>query len=329
MPEQVAQRLYDDENSGFTKPEASGGQALEEMFGELSRMADQLTAGQAMDAESKEWITVNGAAIPLDKDGEPAGKVGKKIKAENPAKTSFKPSKLFDDYMREAGGNHVEAAKNFYRKELQGKSFSGDLGGEEPRKAQVVGGNWDEFRNHLRDNPIKAELISRIPEIIETGRFIGRLETPEHAKYQAFRTQFKEVETGGKRVKAMLDVGELNNSLFTYSLNHEGSPTWEARKRHMREMEEQGRLKGGTGTKMPSFDERSEEADVPAYFRGSPGISNQSLQQSPEKINLYILEVIDIATGKRMPEYEDKDGIRHYGYFEALGENGGTDERKS
>jgi hypothetical protein len=69
MPEQVAQRLYDDENSGFTKPEASGGQALEEMFGELSRMADQLTARQAtVDAEESDLEEVFGVLEELAED---------------------------------------------------------------------------------------------------------------------------------------------------------------------------------------------------------------------------------------------------------------------
>ena len=34
----------------------------------------------ALDADEPEWITVNGAHIPLNKEGEPKGKVGEKIK---------------------------------------------------------------------------------------------------------------------------------------------------------------------------------------------------------------------------------------------------------
>ena len=58
--------------------------------------------GYAVDAKPEEWITVNGARIPLDNDGEPTGKVGEKLKA--------------------SGGDPIYAAK-----ELGEKSKAGTL----------------------------------------------------------------------------------------------------------------------------------------------------------------------------------------------------------
>ena len=112
-PEQVLQRLYADETSGFTKPEdGAAGAGLEEMFQELERQAAALSApveGTAAapvqaapheddiqglfdelarmagtaDAGPEKWITVKGTPVPLDEEGEPAGKVGEKIGAES------------------------------------------------------------------------------------------------------------------------------------------------------------------------------------------------------------------------------------------------------
>jgi hypothetical protein len=255
-------------------------------------------------AEPEGWITVNGARVPLDENGEPAGAVGEAIKSETG--TSWEPSQAFSQDLEEHNGDHVKAARAFYKRELQGKSFEGDMGESKPRKVQVIGGTWDEIKSHMRENPVKAELVPHIPEIIESGEYVGRRETPDHDKYQAFRTKFKEVETNGKRVKAMLDVGELNNGLFAYSLNHEGSPTWEDKKRYLREMEAQGEMRGGKGTKMPGFDASFEEGAYTPWTRISPGISEDSIAEGGGNVNLFILEVTDIKTGKRLPEYEDE-----------------------
>jgi hypothetical protein len=56
------------------KAEASGGD-VRGLFDDLSRMAG------TMDAEQK-WITIKGTPVPLDENGEPAGKVGEKLGAE-------------------------------------------------------------------------------------------------------------------------------------------------------------------------------------------------------------------------------------------------------
>jgi DNA topoisomerase-1 len=79
-PEQLADLNANYADDGGDAIRADDPMSLRGLFDELSRMAGTMDAGTT-DAEPKEWITVNGAAVPLDKDGEPAGKVGKKIKA--------------------------------------------------------------------------------------------------------------------------------------------------------------------------------------------------------------------------------------------------------
>jgi hypothetical protein len=157
----------------------------------------------------------------------------------------------------------------------------------------------------MRENPVKASLVPHIPEIIETGAYLGRQETPEHKKYPAFHTKFKEVEADGKRIKAMLDVGEKSGGVCVYSLNHEGSPTWEHKKRRLREMEEQGKLSGGAGTKIPGLDTTFVRRGTPLRSVRNPGFFKDNLGDAAGEVNLFILEVVDIATGKRLPEYED------------------------
>lgn len=249
------------------------------------------------DGEPKGWITVNGAHIPLDESGEPTGKAGAAIKAEK-----WEPTQPFSRDLEEHAGNHVAAALAFYKRELQGKSFSGDFGGEKPGKVQVVTQNWDEIKHYMAKNPIKAELVAHIPEIIETGDFIGRRETPDHKKYSAFLTKFKEVETNGKRVKAMLDVGESKSGLFAYSLNHEGSPTWESKAKYLKERGPQG----GEDAKIPEFTGLLKRGLLPPSPGEPPVFLEDSIAEGGEKINLYILEVTDLATGERLAEHEDE-----------------------
>ena len=250
------------------------------------------------DAEPEDWITVNGAHVPLDESGQPAGEVGEKMQGE----AAWGPSQSFSQDLEEHNGDHVKAARAFYKRELQGKSFEGDLGEEKPRKVQIVAGNLGKIENFMRDNPVKAELVPHIPEIIESGEFLGRRETPDHKKYQAFRTKFKEVELNGKRVKTMLDVGELNNGLFAYSLNHEGSPTWEAKNRHLVAIKKTK----AQDAKMPEFTPPLKRGANPPWSRSASGISGDSIAEGGGEINLFVLEVVDMKTGERLPEYEDK-----------------------
>jgi hypothetical protein len=231
---------------------------------------------------------------PRDKEGEFTGEG-----------SSFTPTKPFNEYLQDNQGNHVAAARNFYRNELQGKAFTAKLGEFGDCKVQVIPANLEELRTHMRQNPVKAVRVSRIPEILETGTFVGRVNAPGHAKYGAFHTMFKEIETDGKRIKAMLDIGEKNNGLFAYSLNHEGAPTWEGKKRRLREMEEQGRLKGGAGTTIPGFDATFVRRVTPLRSQSNPGISKDRIAAPEEGVNLFIAECVDIATGRRLREYED------------------------
>lgn len=72
----------------------------------------------ALDADEPEWITVNGAHIPLNKEGEPKGKVGEKIRESASADTPFgkafpeysgKPAEAIEHLLKEKTG-HVPAA---------------------------------------------------------------------------------------------------------------------------------------------------------------------------------------------------------------------------
>jgi hypothetical protein len=96
-PEEVRQSLIDDPDGGYggldpyampemeeEMPQAEGGQpdGAEESDGSLGEPS--APPGTAFDAagDDIEWITVNGAHIPL-KNGEPQGKTGEKIKAQS------------------------------------------------------------------------------------------------------------------------------------------------------------------------------------------------------------------------------------------------------
>ncbi len=72
--------------------------------------------------KSDSWITVNGAHIPLGKEGKPINEVGKKIAAETKTDNiSLKADmELYARLLEEHGGNHLEAAKAYYDSELKG-----------------------------------------------------------------------------------------------------------------------------------------------------------------------------------------------------------------
>jgi hypothetical protein len=128
-PEEVRQSLIDDPESGYggldpyEMPEAPEEMAQAEgapVSGEGQSVGfGQPLADAAFDeaGDGKEWITVNGAHIPL-KDGEPSGNVGEKIKAETAKNDSFgkaypeysgHPEKAIEKLMNEKAG-HVPAA---------------------------------------------------------------------------------------------------------------------------------------------------------------------------------------------------------------------------
>jgi hypothetical protein len=62
---------------------------------------------------------------------------------------------------------------------------------------------------------------------------------------------------------------------------------------------------GGAGTKTPGFDATFEKGGLPPWLQSKSSVSIDSIDSSPEKVNLFILEVTDLATGQRLLEYED------------------------
>jgi hypothetical protein len=59
------------------------------------------------------------------------------------------------------------------------------------------------------------------------------------------------------------------------------------------------------GDSMPGFDGTFAGALIP-QFRSASGISEESIAEGGGNVNLFILEVTDMKTGKRLPEYEDE-----------------------
>jgi hypothetical protein len=172
-------------------------------------------------------------------------------------------------------------------------------------KVQILPGDFDKIKHHMKANPLKAELVPFIPDVLQRGVHLGRIETPNHKRYPAFHYQFREIVTPGKRIKVIVDIGEVGEGLYVYSLNHEGGPTWAGKLKRLREAMERGELTGGGEIKIPGFNDSFEKGVKAPWGRLLPGIFRFTLNQAGKEVNLFILEVTDIATGRRLPEYED------------------------
>jgi len=163
----------------------------------------------ACDAEPRQWITINGAHIPLDEDGEPMGKVGEKIR---------QGGKSFDEYKKQFGGDHQKAAKEFYKKEL--KDHPTKARKELDNKPVNFGGGKDEEKIHQGLNdPVKAEAIQHVRDVIETGTHHGPLYSykreqglsDRYSEYHYFQKEIPMNGSAGKLLRVHAGINYLTD----------------------------------------------------------------------------------------------------------------------
>jgi hypothetical protein len=209
---EIRQKLQDDENSGFTNLEDAAG----EESGDIGALKDQLeglAAGFGMDAEPKEWITPNGARIPLDKDGEPTGKVGEKIKESS---VEVRKASNFSEAR--------EAAKSFVGKPLTNgetgmvatvsrnsldKMLSGSAAekSESPSVHSLAVANADSLFKNARHGESNKDRNSDT-NIVAIHRFYAPLESGSN-KYSVKLT-VKELAQSGNRIYTVEAVDVRN-----------------------------------------------------------------------------------------------------------------------
>ena len=80
------------------------------------------------------------------------------------------PSKPYSDYLDAHNGDHYEAAQEFYDKELRDGYVKAAIGGKGKQDVNFVGGKpLKKIKHGMGRDPLKAELISRVPDILKTG----------------------------------------------------------------------------------------------------------------------------------------------------------------
>lgn len=257
--------------------------------GDVAKIADDLSkapeqiAGE-IDAAATAHATKVGAGgtaeIPtVDMQNEP--------KTEDGESAFVEPSKPFDSYLDDAGGDTFEAAKTFYRSELQGKVVNTVIGG-----VHMTGSGFKEMKRGMKSDALKARLTASVPAILSAGRYDGKSKPHKERSdgFVAFHFFEKEVEVDSTIVTAGVNVGEREDKRFeyiAYGLNHSENAAWKKRE-----------ASGGAGNE-PASD-------------ASPGSVSASLDSilgdGGEGINIVILKVVDKATGKRLTELEDDVG---------------------
>ena len=180
------------------------------------------------------WVTLKGGThVYLDKNGNiskgPNHFVGKNLsevgKKRAPNKTSgrptrFKsPSKPFAQYLRESS-NEVEAAKAYYKNELQGHYTHAKINGKQKQVffSRATGAGRNDLLKDMQKIKGKAFFVPLIPNVIATGKHV-RTETPHHQRedFSRFHVFEKTVVHKGEQYIVTVKVGERKDGVDIFS----------------------------------------------------------------------------------------------------------------
>ena len=157
---------------------------------------------------------------------KPSGKNKGKAPTE-PREIPVTPSKPYSDYLDANNGDHYEAAQEFYDKELRDGYVKAEIGGKGKQEVNFVGGKTlRKIKFGMGGDPLKAELINRVPDILRTGSYISHGLFKAHPPFVDFHHFGKIVDTSAGKKYAIVDVGERSDGQFEYSVwsfIHEGN----------------------------------------------------------------------------------------------------------
>ena len=258
------------------------------------------------------WITIKGAHVPVDKDGELKGKTGNKIeKAESKTKPKEKklvqepkifpkaglnlmenpPSKDTESYLKKADGKASKAVTDYYDNELRGGIVKTTLevnGKDIPAEVLFDGNGRREFRKFQGNQHDILAVLPYIPEVIANGAYAGRaLDKKQHKNQIAFHYKKKTVELDGRTV--IVDIGETKNQGYhAYSVNTQGVETFEQKNRMVEKRIEARKKKIGDARLLPSSkDSALFYAQAEALFR----FLDSSLPQTNNVLKLSVLAI--------------------------------------
>ncbi len=141
----------------------------------------------------------------------------------------------YNALLREHGGDHFEAAKEFFRTRLQGTTMSATA---EQGQVEVhfTGGTWKEIKRGIKSDPLKAEMVPHMPDIIATGQYRKReLHKKRDDGTVAFHEYRKTVQTSQGPREVIVDVAEREGAepkFSTYNMIREGGRGYAERISH-------------------------------------------------------------------------------------------------
>jgi len=225
------------------------------------------------------------------------------------------PVKPYAQYLQEASGDTFEAAKAFYKAELQGKIIKTVIG-----DVWMLGSTWQKFKGDARKkDDIIAELIPYVPMILKGGQYQGKenLYKERKDRYVAFHQFIHEVQIDNKAITVGVSVGERTDGQYeyvVYSLNHSQNESWGKRKAPEHQVLDLGggpssvsSLAPSTGGQQPPLDTISHKiAENPADVEIIRGTTFDKVNPETEAAwNIRILKVVDLATDQRLYALED------------------------
>lgn len=195
--------------------------------------ADVVVADAALDADKNKddkdgWITTSKGKKIHFKDGQiDKGNIGQ----EKFVNTEFKPiqslipdNNQYQDLIKKYDGNFFKATQEYFKKNLQ-HSYIPAMSPEGEIKAHITGTSWREIRKAIRTDPLKAELVIHIPDIIATGEYVRddlyKTRTDGTAYYFVYS---KQVQTSKGLKNSYVKVAVRNEKdprYLVYINNHE------------------------------------------------------------------------------------------------------------
>ncbi len=115
-------------------------------------------------ADKQEWITVNGACVPLDKNGDLQGSVGRKIEKDTDVSEKKKQIK---NALQEIADGKEEVTLNKLRNDLEQYGGTNDV--------TLIRGNKKEGILHIIENGREHYLGDILDTVVE-GKIIRRVE---------------------------------------------------------------------------------------------------------------------------------------------------------
>lgn len=241
--------------------------------------------------EKERWITLaNGNRCRLDENGVvtagPKMFQGRHIsQCGGPLADTSPDTEGYARAVAAHGGDHYAGARQFFQEKLQGRSVTCRTADGE-KEAQFTGGTWQKIKNGMQNDPVKAELVPHMPDIIATGQYRkNALHKERDDGAVAFHEYRKTVQTTEGPREAIVDVVQRSKRTpesSVYNLTREGTPNYERREQHKK-----------------AEDSKTGLSPVPSgrnlIMRKKPGCCDTTISPALEVVNLRLAE------GKAMP----------------------------